>query len=106
MNYDESALNMIRELSDAPGASGFEEEVVAVARRWAAPIGEMKEDFLRNLYIYRKENRGNKPVLNDFGYFNSVDASVVPAAADFNGDRQINRADNCTDNVFYLVRVF
>ena len=63
MNYDESALNMIRELSDAPGASGFEEEVVAVARRWAAPIGEMKEDFLRNLYIYRKENRGNKPVL-------------------------------------------
>ena len=63
MNYDESALKMIRQLSDAPGASGFEEEVVAVARHWAAPIGELKEDFLRNLYIYRKENTGNKPVL-------------------------------------------
>ena len=63
MEFDKSALTMIQELSDAPGASGFEEEVVQVARRWAAPIGEMKEDFLRNLYIYRKENTGNKPVL-------------------------------------------
>jgi len=63
MIADKSVLNMIRELSDAPGASGFEEEVVAVARRYAAPIGEMKEDFLRNLYIHRKENTGNKPVL-------------------------------------------
>ena len=63
MEFDRSALTMIQELSDAPGASGFEEEVVQVARRWAAPIGEMKEDFLRNLYIYRKENTGNKPIL-------------------------------------------
>ena len=63
MEFDRSALTMIQELSDAPGASGFEEEVVQVARRWAAPIGEMKEDFLRNLYIYRKENTGNKPLL-------------------------------------------
>ena len=56
-------LDLIRELADAPGASGFEDAVVEVARRWAAPIGEMKEDFLRNLYIYRKENTGKKPVL-------------------------------------------
>ena len=57
------ALKMLQELSDAPGASGFEDEVVKVARRWAEPIGQMREDFLRNLYIYRKENTGNKPVL-------------------------------------------
>ena len=63
MNYDPTALKMIQELSDAPGASGFEDEVVAVARRYAAPIGELKEDFLRNLYIYRKENKGNRPVV-------------------------------------------
>jgi len=63
MFVDPNALNMIRELADAPGASGFEEEVVAVARRYAEPIGEMKEDFLRNLYIYRKENKGNRPVV-------------------------------------------
>ena len=53
MQVDPNALQMIRELADAPGASGFEDEVVAVARRWCAPIGAMKEDFLRNLYIHR-----------------------------------------------------
>ena len=63
MNIDANTLQMIRQLSDAPGASGFEDEVVAVARRYGASIGEMEEDFLRNLYIYRKENSGDKPLV-------------------------------------------
>ena len=63
MVMNEHALNLLRDLADAPGASGFEDEVVKVARKYAASIGEMKEDFLRNLYIYRKENTGNKPVI-------------------------------------------
>ena len=63
MQIRPDAVKLLQELSDAPGASGFEEEVVKVARRWAEPIGELKEDFLRNLYIRRKENTGNKPVL-------------------------------------------
>ena len=58
-----NVLQMIRELADAPGASGFEDAVVEVARRYAAPLGRLEEDFLRNLYIYRKENTGNTPVL-------------------------------------------
>ena len=58
-----NVLQMIRELAVAPGASGFEDAVVEVARKYAAPIGRLEEDFLRNLYIYRKENSGNKPVL-------------------------------------------
>ena len=63
MSVQKEMIRMLQELSDAPGACGFEDEVVAVARRWAAPIGPMEEDFLRNLYIRRKENTGNKPVL-------------------------------------------
>ena len=63
MQADPNVLKLIQELSDAPGASGFEDEVVAVARRWCASIGPMKEDFLRNLYIHRKENTGDKPVV-------------------------------------------
>ena len=63
MRVGSDALKLLQELSDAPGASGFEGEVVKVARRWATPIGEMKEDFLRNLYIRRKENTGSKPVI-------------------------------------------
>ena len=63
MQADPNVLKLIQELSDAPGASGFEDEVVAVARRWCESIGPMKEDFLRNLYIHRKENTGTKPVV-------------------------------------------
>ena len=60
---EERTLSMIQELSDAPGAPGFEDAVVDIARKYAANIGRLEEDFLRNLYIYRKENTGNKPVL-------------------------------------------
>lgn len=63
MEYSKEMIGMLRLLSDAPGASGFEDAVVEAARPWAEPIGELKEDFLRNLYIYRKENTGNKPVI-------------------------------------------
>lgn len=52
------AVQLLWELSNAPGACGFEDEVVAVARKWAASIGSIQKDFLRNLYISRKENRG------------------------------------------------
>lgn len=63
MKIDSNALKLIQELSDAPGASGFEDEVIRVARRYADPIGKIEEDFLRNLYIHRKENQGNRPVV-------------------------------------------
>ncbi len=63
MNIDHTALEMIRELSDAPGASGFEDEVAKIGRRYCEGIGEIKEDFMRNLYIDRKENTGDKPVI-------------------------------------------
>lgn len=60
---EQFAISMLQELADAPGASGFEDAVVEVARRYVAPLGRLEEDFLRNLYIYRKENTGTKPVL-------------------------------------------
>lgn len=63
MTVDQRVIDLMREISDAPGASGFEDEVVSIARRYAQSIGPMEEDFLRNLYIRRKENTGSKPVL-------------------------------------------
>ena len=63
MKINKEVLTMIQELSDAPGVSGFEDEVVKVARKYAETLGEVKEDFLRNLYIYRKENKGGRPVV-------------------------------------------
>lgn len=58
----EKSLAMIRELSDAFGPSGFEDDVVNVARKYTEEIGTQREDFLRNFYVYRQENAGTKPV--------------------------------------------
>ena len=54
---------MLKRLADAPGACAFEDEVVAVAREYAAHLGTLEEDCLRNLYIHRKENTGDRPVV-------------------------------------------
>ena len=62
----EHSIHMIRDLADAPGASGFEDLVVNTARRYAEGLGSMEEDCLRNLYIYRKENKdGKKTIMLD-----------------------------------------
>lgn len=56
-------LKMAADISNANGAPGFEDEVVAVLRTYAEGLGELKEDSLRNFYIYRKENKGKRPVV-------------------------------------------
>ncbi len=56
-------LKLIEDLSNAYGASGFEDRVVAVARKYADGLGGISEDCLRNLYIRRKENSGKLPVV-------------------------------------------
>lgn len=56
-------LKMISELSNAKGVSGFEDQVVDLIRSYCDGLGSMKEDSLRNLYIHRKENTGNRPVV-------------------------------------------
>ena len=56
-------LAMIEALSNAKAPSGFEDETIAAARPYAAPIGPLKEDHLRNFYIGRHANTGGKPVM-------------------------------------------
>ena len=57
-----TSLKMIQDLSNAKGPSGFEDETIAVARKYMKDIADIREDCLRNLYMYRKTNTGNKPV--------------------------------------------
>lgn len=59
---------LIQKLSDAFGPSGFEEDVLRVCRDYLSECApdaaeSIGEDFMRNLYIYRKGNTGEKPVL-------------------------------------------
>ncbi len=55
-----STLKMIADISNANGVSGFEDLVVEKIREHSQGLGTIKEDSLRNLYIYRKENKGNR----------------------------------------------
>lgn len=56
-------LDMIRDFSNANGVSGFEDEVLSVARSYAPKSIAFREDSLRNLYMHRPENTEGKPVL-------------------------------------------
>ena len=63
MTYSEKNVKLIKALSDVPGPSGFEDEVLNVVRSALEDICTFEEDKVRNLYIYRKNHAGDKPVL-------------------------------------------
>ncbi len=65
MKTDPFCLDMIRDLSNAKGPSGFEDEAVLAARAYAAQAGALEEDCLRNLYIRRERNCGRPTVMLD-----------------------------------------
>lgn len=54
-------IEMIKKFSNANGVSGFEDEVLEVARLYASDEYEIKEDHIRNLYFERKSNTKDKP---------------------------------------------
>ena len=54
-------ITLIEKLSNARGASGFEDEVLAVAREYCKDFATFEEDSMRNLYIYPDYNKGNRP---------------------------------------------
>jgi putative aminopeptidase FrvX len=56
-------LKMIADVTNVKGVSGFEDQAVEMIRQYSEGLGTIKEDSLRNLYIYRKENTGNRPVV-------------------------------------------
>ncbi len=63
MNTKQNNVRMIRDLSDAFGPPGFEEAVLGVIRRHGEGLGTFAEDPMRNLYLRRAENTGDRPVL-------------------------------------------
>ncbi|MCH5147054.1 MAG: M20/M25/M40 family metallo-hydrolase [Clostridiales bacterium] len=65
-------LQLIEQLSNARGASGFEDEVIAVAREYCKDFATFKEDCMRNLYVYPKYNKGNRPLVMIDGHADEV----------------------------------
>lgn len=56
-------IELIEKLCNCRGASGFEDEVLLVAREYLKDIADFEEDSMRNLYIKPKYNKGNRPVV-------------------------------------------
>ncbi len=63
MEFDPRQLQVIRDLSDACSPSGFEDATCAVARSYAREFCTVKEDNLRNLYLYPNSARQEGPTL-------------------------------------------
>lgn len=55
-------LELIEKLCQARGTSGFEDEVVAVAKEYCKDFATFEEDSMRNLYIRPGYNKGNRPL--------------------------------------------
>ena len=59
----ERERDLLKALCEANAPSGFEDETVRVAREAIGDVCDVEEDHLRNLYLYRRRNTGDKPVL-------------------------------------------
>lgn len=59
----EREIQLIGQLCDAKAPSGFEDEAIALVREALEDICEISEDSLRNLYLVRRANTGDKPLL-------------------------------------------
>ena len=59
----EASIEMIKRVSDAYGASGFEYDVVDVLKEYTKDIGPQQEDHLHNLYVRLPGSEGKKPMM-------------------------------------------
>lgn len=59
----EQEIKMLKEFSNANSTSGFEEEFVKLFATYAQDIANVEIDGMYNLYASKKENQGNRPVI-------------------------------------------
>jgi len=59
----QKTLALIKDLSNAPGVPGFEDEALKAIRHHAAGLGEWDEDAMRNLYLRCSPKKDGLPTL-------------------------------------------
>lgn len=57
------SLQLIERLSNASGVSGFEDDVVAIAKEFSEPFAKVDEDHIRNVYMKVGEHKADKPTI-------------------------------------------
>lgn len=65
-------LNLIKTLSEAFGPSGFEDDVVKAGIEFSKEYADTSVDNLKNLYLRRKDNTGDRPVVLLDGHSDEV----------------------------------
>ena len=69
---NESCLEYAEAFSNASGISGFEDEVLELARGFVTSSIAIEEDKIRNLYLRSGGNTGNRPVVMVDGHSDEV----------------------------------
>src|SRR2546421_2761946 len=72
----DETLQMLKELTDAPGVSGFEEPVRRVMRRYLEPLGEILTDNLGSI-ASRKVGQANGPKIVLAGHMDEIGFMVT-----------------------------
>lgn len=71
MSFD--SLAFIRDLTNASGAPGFEDDVTAILKQYAGKFfSDIYEDKMRNVIIKRQKHDGHKPVIMLDGHSDEV----------------------------------
>lgn len=60
---EQTQIDLIKQFSDAYGVPGFEQDVVRLYRDQMKPYADVKIDGMFNALAARKQNRGNRPVV-------------------------------------------
>jgi len=60
---EKKTIQLIETLSNTPGLSGFEEEVVEIVKKELDGYGEMNLDHMLNLTVHSKKNTNNRPLV-------------------------------------------
>lgn len=66
------SVKLIEKLSNAYGVSGFEDDVVEIIKDKFGDIFNIEEDSMRNLVVYRKNHKGDKPIVMLDGHSDEV----------------------------------
>ena len=69
---NDSCLDFARAFSNANGVSGFEDDVLELARGFLGPSIQIEEDKIRNLYLRPRGNTGKRPVVMVDGHSDEV----------------------------------
>lgn len=101
MKTKKTTIAMIKEFADAFGPSGMEDRAVLVGRKYAKGLGQLEEDHIRNLFLYRKENHTVKDGASNWKRIQKSLPGQTKVGAD---PRPVLMLDAHTDEISFMIQ--